>query len=155
LRERLRYAAMQSKTRTRTLILCFFCGLLCAACSGRKVVARYEGIDPRGRPVDAVLYIPPFDAFTPVCLAAADPAAAEVKLIAQPPTATRRITYYLSRKHYSQCGAEIFASVVYWETTALGPEVCLYRSASAEDAQVGSEVAGAWDYCTRLHPHRD
>jgi hypothetical protein len=155
MRERLRYAAMQSKTRTRTLILGFFCGLLCAACSSRKVIARYEGIDPSGQPVDAMLYISPFDAVTPVCLAAADPADAEVKLIAQPPAATRRITFYLSRRHYSQCGAATFASVVYWETTAQGPEVCLYRPATAEDAQLGSEVAGAWDFCTRLFPYRN
>ena len=108
-----------------------------------------------GRPVDAVLYISPFDALTPVCMAPAQPADAEVKLVAQPPAATRRLTFYLSRRHYSQCGAEIFASVVYWETTVRGPEVCLYRPASAEDARVGSEVAGAWDYCTRLHPYRN
>lgn len=144
---------MQSKPRT--FILCSFCGLLCAACSGRKVIARYEGIDPVGRPVDAVLYIPPFDAVTPVCMAPAEPAEAEVKLIAQPPAGTGRISFYLSRRHYSQCGAQMFAAVVYWETTPQGTEVCLYRPASAEDARVGSAVTGAWDYCTRLYPYRN
>lgn len=146
---------MQSKPRTRTLALCFFCGLLCTACSGRKVIARYEGIDPAGQPVDAALYISPFDAVTPVCMAPVEPGEAEVKLIAQPRNGSGRVTFYLSRRHYSQCGAEMFASVAYWETTSQGPEVCLYRPASAKDAQVGPEVSGAWDYCTHLYPYRN
>ena len=150
--ERLRYAAMHSKPHA--LAVCVCSALACSGCSDRRVVTWYEGIDPSGKAVDVALYISPFDANTPVCLAPAEPDKAEVKLIAQSPGKTGRETFYLARRHYSQCGAEIFAAVMYWQTTAQGPQVCLYRTKTAEDAQLGQEVAGAWDYCTRLQPYR-
>ena len=149
--QRLRYAVMSSE---RTLFMSSFCcALLCAGCSSRHPVARYEGIDPGGEYVDVSLYIPPFIAATPVCLAPAVPGRAEFKMVARPPAATRRDALYLSRRHYSECGPEIFANVVYWETTPQGPEVCFFRVRSQADA--GADVLGAWDYCTVLQPYRD
>ena len=120
----------------------------CAALPGERLV----GIDPAGNGVEVVLVRHLEDAGEPICLANADSGHADMRIRAQPPRAGRRLTMYVSAQKSSECTSLTSSPVAYWRKNEEGPELCLYRPASLNEFDTGSEapILGVWDFCSTL-----
>ena len=120
----------------------------CVALPGERLV----GTDPAGNKVEVVLIRPLEETGGPICLANSDSAHADIRIRAQPPGAARRLTMYVSSQKNSECTSLTASTVAYWQKNEEGPELCLYRPASLNEFDTGSEepTLGVWDFCSNL-----
>jgi hypothetical protein len=59
---------------------------------------------------------------------------------------------YVSAQKNSECASFTSSTVAYWKKNEEGPELCLYRPASLNEFDTGSEapILGVWDFCSNL-----